>query len=786
MKIFLKSFGRNIKRNALISAINLWGLVFGFVCVIFISVWIKNELSFDRFHKNGKDIYRVHRYFYDTNGAENLHLPFVAPVVAPLMRNEFPEIKNIARTYFLDLVFSSGDTKMAEHNICCAEPDILKVFDFEGLPKDDNLLSAPFTVLISNVEAEKYFHSQDVIGKNLEFKDDKGKKYSLQVTGVFKAWKETSHFHPEFFVSFSTLESFFDKDEFKNWGSNNYETFALIPHLPSDINTKLDAFMDKNLGNRGSKGSRLRLEKLTDIHFNWYSTRSYVYILTSIALLILIIGSINYMNLNAAIYSRRLKEIRIRKILGASKNKLALTLLGESVIFCFIAFVIAVFIVPFALEYIKVSDTSLRFRFADNLSLISGFIFLSIITGFVSGIYPALIVASFKPGRADSNENTPHRKSYLRNSLVVFQFIVSTGLIISFLLVSRQLNYVNEKELGLNKENIIIIPTTPKLIEKLEVFKQQLSQNQNITAVSASKRVPSEGLWDSDGTSVISEGISSPLGFRIANVRIDRDFIRTYDIKVMAGRNFNENIAADSGYIFNESAVKKIGWKSAEDAIGKLIKYGRRKAGVIGVVKDFNYESLHNPVTPVIMFYDPGSFNKVSIKINQEDRNKTLIFIEKTWQSYNDSDDSFTYEYLTDSFNRLYNAETKMKIIFSLLMFLAISISILGMIGLSFFFIERRTKEIGLRKINGATVSQVLIMLNTELTKWVLIAFLIACPVTWYAMHKWLSSFAYKTGLSWWLFALAGIIALTIALLTVSWQSLKAARKNPVEALRHD
>ena len=172
MKIFLKSFGRNIKRNALISAINLWGLVFGFVCVIFISVWIKNELSFDRFHKNGKDIYRVHRYFYDTNGAENLHLPFVAPVVAPLMRNEFPEIKNIARTYFLDLVFSSGDTKMAEHNICCAEPDILKVFDFEGLPKDDNLLSAPFTVLISNVEAEKYFHSQDVIGKNLEFKDD--------------------------------------------------------------------------------------------------------------------------------------------------------------------------------------------------------------------------------------------------------------------------------------------------------------------------------------------------------------------------------------------------------------------------------------------------------------------------------------------------------------------------------------------------------------------------------------------------------------------------------------
>ena len=320
MKQFLSTFVRNIKNNVLISIINMWGLVFGFVCVIFIIVWVRNELSFDKFHRNSKDIYRVHRYFYDANGAVNLHLPFVAPVVAPLMRDEFPVIESIARSYFIDLVFSSGDTKMAEHNICCSDPEILKVFDFEGLPADKNLLVAPFTAIISDVEAEKYFHTQDVIGKNLEFKDESGNKRSLQVSGVFKAWKGNSHFNPDFVISFSTLESFFDKDEFKNWGSNNYETFALITHLPSDIDSKLDAFIDKNMQNRGSKGTKLRLEKLTDIHFNWYSTRSYVYILTSIALLVLIIGSINYMNLNAAIYSKRLKEIKIRKILGASQK----------------------------------------------------------------------------------------------------------------------------------------------------------------------------------------------------------------------------------------------------------------------------------------------------------------------------------------------------------------------------------------------------------------------------------------------------------------------------------
>jgi putative ABC transport system permease protein len=354
------------------------------------------------------------------------------------------------------------------------------------------------------------------------------------------------------------------------------------------------------------------------------------------------------------------------------------------------------------------------------------------------------------------------------------------------LLVSRQLNYIDNKNLGLDKENIIVIPATKLLREKLDVFKEQLAQNPNILSVSASKRVPSEGLMDSNGAKIISGDSVTPLGFRIANVRIDGQFISTYKIKLAAGRNLNENISTDFPILINESAVYKIGWESPEEAIGRIIEYGGRKGNIIGVVKNFNYESLHNQIIPIIMYYDPDSFNKVSIRISPVDRNKTLTFIEKIWQSYNVSDYLFSYEYLNDRYNKLYKSVTNMRTIFSYFMFLAISIAVLGMVGLSIFFIERRTKEIGIRKVTGARVSEILIMLNKDFLKWVAIAFIIACPISWYAMHKWLQSFAYKTELSWWIFGFAGILALGIALITVSWQSWRAATRNPVEALRYE
>ncbi|HEY4788514.1 MAG TPA: FtsX-like permease family protein [Bacteroidales bacterium] len=783
MKRIITSMFRNIKRNPLFNFINLSGLALGFVCIIFITLWIKNELSYDRFQKNSETIYRIHRYFYDSNGTENLHIPYVAPTIAPLLKNEFPEIKNITRVYHTGIVFLSDNRKIEENNVCFAEPEVLKIFDFEGLPENGKLLDLPFSVIISDAAAYKYFHGSNAIGKILEFKDEKGGKHALQVAGTFKRWKQNSHFNPDFFISFCTLESLANPNELKDWSSNNYETFALIPYLPADFDKKLDTFIDKSLNN-GTKWTKIRLEHLTDIHFNWYSSRSYIYILTSIALLILIMGSINYMNLNAAMYSKRIKEIKIKKIIGASQWKLTFHLLAESVLFSLIAFIAAVCIVSITLpEFNKIFNNPLPdFKIEENIGLISGFVILSVLTGLLSGIYPVLI-SSYRP--AIKAEFTP-QTTYFRNGLVVFQFIVSIVLIISFLSVSKQLNYIRNKELGLNKENVVVIPAMTLLIDKLDVFKKQLTQNPNILSVSASKRIPSEGLWDSSGAKIYSNGNLIPLGFRLANIRVDEQFIPTYKIQLAAGRNFNEKISTAHEYIINESAVGKMGWKTPKEAIGQIIEYGGRKGNVIGVVKDFHYESLHNPLSPIIMYYDPSDFNLVSIRITPFDRNKTLAFIEKTWQTYNTSDYSFSSWYVNDSYKQLYKAEDILKTLFSYFMILAISIAILGLVGLSVFIAEQRTKEIGIRKVNGARVTEILAMLNTNFIKWVIIAFVIASPIAWYFMHKWLQNFAYKTTLSWWVFVLAGIIAMAVAVLTVSWQSWKAATRNPVESLRYE
>jgi putative ABC transport system permease protein len=786
MKRFLTGMFRNMKRNLLFSVINLSGLILGFVCIIIIALWIKNELSYDSFHRNSKNIYHVHRYFYDPNGAENLHLPDVAPIIAPLMEKEFSEIAHIARTYFTDIVFTTNNQKIQEKNLCFADPEILKIFTFEGLPADTSLLTRPLTVILSDEAANRYFPSDNAIGRTLEFKDQAGEPHYLEIVGVFRKWKQNSHFKPDFLVSFITLEAFAGPDEMKDWGSNNYGTFALIPHLPADMDKKLDSFINKNLDD-GTKWTKVRLERLTDIHFNWYSSRSYIYILISIAFLILILGSINYMNLNAAMYSKRLKDINIRKIIGASRKRLVFQVMAESVLFCFIALLIAEYIASMALpQFNRLFSNPLNFSIRDNLELILGFIVLSIITGIVSGIYPLFIISSSSSRASRNKRNIIFGKASFRNGLVVFQFVVSIALIISFMLVSKQLSYLHHKELGLNKNNIIIIPATPRLVEKLDVFRQQLLLNPDIVAVSGSKRVPSDGLWDNSGARIISGGSSTPLGFRLANVRIDQHFIPTYGIKLLAGRNFHEEVTADSGYILNETAVKKIGWKSSEEAIGQIIDYGDRKAEVIGVVKDFHYESLHNPISPMIMYYDPSSFNLISIRIVPHNVPETLSFIEKTWEGYNNIDLVFSYEYLTDRYKNLYKAEENIRTIFIYCMILAISIAILGLVGMSVFLTERRTKEIGIRKVNGAKAIEVMFLLNKDFLKWVVIAFMIACPVAWYSMHKWLENFAYKTTLSWWVFAAAGAAALLLAFLTVSVQSYKAATRNPVESLKYE
>ncbi len=786
MKRFIINLVRSVKRNPLYTAINISGLIVGFVCVIFIAFWIKNELSYDRFHKNAGNIYRVHRYFYDANGTENLHLPQVAPPIAPLLKDWLPEIENVARVSHTGMLFALNNQKIMEPDVCFAEPDILKIFTFDGLPENVNLIEEPLTAVISENIAQKFFEGKDAIGNNLEFFDDFGKSYNLKVTGVFKNWGKNSHFHPEVFISFSTFVSYVGENEMKDWGSNNYETFALMRQQPKELDARLDQFINKQFEN-GTKWSKIRMEKLTDIHFNWYGNRSYIYILLSIALLILFLGSINYMNLNTAIYSNRIKEIRVKKIVGASGKRIAALLIAESVFFCFIALLLALIIVSFTITNLhQIFNENLSFSISNNLDLVIVFILLTISIGVISGLYPAIFSLSGNSSTMNTSTSPTSGKMNFRNVLVVFQFFVSITLIMSFMAVNKQLNYIHTKDLGLNKENVITLSASPLLFEKLDVFRQELMLNPTIVSVSGSKRIPSQGLDDSNEAKVTQNGKIEPLGFRVANVRVDSYFLPTYEIKLIAGNNISDQKKEEAEYMVNRSAVEKIGWGTPENAIGQFMEYGGKKGKIVGVVGDFHYETLHNPVSPIIMYSDPSSYNRISVRILPTNLKNTISFIEENWQKYNTSGSPFSYQFIDERFAELYHAEEYTRTIFSYFMILAISIAILGLFGLSLFVMERRTKEIGVRKVSGANVAEVMMMLNRDFVKWVAIAFGFATPIAWYAMNKWLESFAYKTNLSWWIFALAGLLALGIALLTVSWQSWKAATRNPVEALRYE
>jgi putative ABC transport system permease protein len=786
MKRFITNIARSIKQRPLYTTINIVGLVIGFVCSIFITFWIKNELSYDMFHKNAANIYRVHRYFYDANGTENLHLPFVAPPIAPLLKNDFSEIENISRVSPTQMLFALDDKKIVEPDVCFAEPDILKIFTFEGLPSKGELITEPLTAIISENIAQKYFKGDHTIGNSLEFFDDNGKSYNLKVTGIFKNWSQPSHFHPEIFISFSTFEFAVGEKELKDWSSNNYETFVLMSHQPKEQDARLDAFINKQFEN-GTSWTKIRMEKLSDIHFNWYGNRSDIYILSSIALLILLLGSINYMNLNTAIYTKRIKEIQIKKIVGATRKWIATQLIIESVLFCFISLIVALFFVLATnSRFNQIIHNNLSFSIRDNLFLIFGFIMLSIFLGILSGLYPALYTLSNKMSLLSKQEVSKSGKMSFRNALVIFQFFVSIVLIMSFLTVDKQLNFIRLKDLGLDKENVITLSGSPDLFKKLDVFRQELEQSPDILSVSGSKRVPSQQLSDSNGAKIINNGNMEPLGFRLANVRVDEYFLPTYKIKLIAGSNISNQKKGEPEYLINRSAVEKIGWKSPEAALGQLIEYGGKKGKVVGVVENFHYESLHSAVSPIILYNAPSDFNRVSIRVSPANLANTIAFIEKTWEQYNTSGSPFEYQFIDEQFAQLYQAEEYTKAIFSYFMALAIFIAVMGLFGLSLFVLDRRTKEIGVRKVNGAKISELLTMLNKDFIKWVASSFVIATPIAWFVMHKWLESFAYKTNLSWWIFALAGLLALGIALLTVSWQSWRAATRNPVEALRYE
>ncbi|MFC2157004.1 ABC transporter permease [Acidobacteriota bacterium] len=794
-KNYIKITLRAIKRHTGFSLINLFGLALGMACCVLILLFVQSELSYDRFHENSDRIYRVTREWLNEDGTSSLHLGHVAPPIAPLLLNDFPELLHAVRIQKTSLLCSYENKHFVEDDLLIADWDFFKVFSFPlivGNP--ETALKDPFSVVITQKIAKKYFGDEDPIGKTLMLDS----RISARVSGVISDAPYNSHFHYDLIVSMSSLIKLYGQNEFQSWSSNNYATYLLFPedYSAQRLENKLPTFLDKHQGENAHKRNILHLQSLSSIHLHSHldsevegnSDITYVYVFSAIAIFILLIACINFMNLSTARSSIRAKEIGMRKVVGAYRSQVIRQFLSESVILAFIALVLALVMVWITLpSFSRFVVRDLSLNILQNPSLLLGLLGISLFVGFVSGSYPAFYLSSFRPVTVlKGSRGQKSHGSIFRTALVVFQFIISVILIISVGVVQKQLKYSQDRRLGFNKDQVVVLPETSAMRGKHEDIRNQLLSNPSIIGVTGSRRVPSGRLLDSAGSRVISGNSLQPITFRIAYVCVDYDFFSTYEMELAAGRDFSREYSTDAseGFILNETAVQRIGW-TAEEAIGQTFQYGRRKGRVVGVMKDFHFESLHQQISPMVFYISPSDYRQMSVRLSPDNIPAVLAFLERKWAEYQPNY-PFSYSFIDERFEQLYQTEQRLGQIIRAFSVLAIIIACLGLFGLAAFTAEHRTKEIGIRKVMGASVLNLIFLLTSQYTRWVLLANLIAWPLAYFLMKTWLQSFAYRTSISVGVFLASGIAAVVIAILTVSYQSIKAALSNPVDTLHYE
>lgn len=796
---------RNLLRHKGYSLINILGLAVGMASCILILLYVHDELSYDQHHEQADQIYRVTREWFNSDGSSSLHLGHVAPPIGPLLKNDFPDILQMVRIKSGgNPLLRHGDKVFQEERFYFSDPNILEVFTLP-LRKGDpqNALADPDGVVLTLAMARKYFGNEEPLGRVLNIDN----QADLKVTGVMQDMPANSHFHFDFLGSMKLLERVLGEDEFKNWGSNNYATYLLLPknyHVENFLKAVPD-FIGRHHpdGKEAIPQTTLHLQRLTDIHlFSHLDSEieangniAYVYIFSAIAFFLLLIACINFMNLATARSANRAKEVGLRKVVGADRRQLIRQFLGETVVMALLALLLAVVLVEVALpKFNAFAGKELALRSQGLFFILTSLLGVTLFVGIVAGSYPAFFLSRFQPVAVLKGQKIGSARSRFRSVLVVFQFAISIILIVGMGIVYNQLEYCRTKNLGLNKEHIVVLPVEQgrEIVRRYPHLKNQLLQHPQIVSVAASKRVPSGRLLDSSGGSVPVGDKYEPLTFRIANVRVDHSFIDTYGIQMAAGRNFSVEFPTDStaAFILNETAVRKIGWPSPEAAIGKPFQYGNRQGRIIGVVKDFNYESLHQPITPIVLLIAPQSFNSISVKIRAEqpaDIAATLEFLKQKWQEFRPNF-PFQYSFIDERYEQLYQNEHRLGRIFGAFSLLAIFIACLGLFGLASYTAEQRTKEIGVRKVLGASLGNIVFLLSKEFARLVAVATLVSWPLAYFAMSRWLQEFAYRININHQslTFLLAALLALAIALVTVSFQSLKAALANPVEALRYE
>ncbi len=803
----LKTAWRNLMKYKFISFINLFGLTVGLTCCLLILTYILNELSYDKYNKNADQVYRVTRTFYNGNGDATLSLSTVSPPFGYYLPTDFPEIIKMTRLLnngttplrYKDKLLNEEDVYFADENIA----DVFTMDVVKGNPK--TALKEPFAVMLTEETAKKYFGNEDPINKVIRANN----QFDVKVTGVYRTFPANAHIHPNILVSFNTLKdsAVYGAENLRtNWSNNSFFTYLLLPknYNIESMKSRFPAFLDKRMAgqygpNKPSKFTKLDLQKLTDIHL--YSHTDYeaepngkmstVQIFGAIALFILLIACINYMNLSTARSALRAREIGIRKVVGASKKGLILQFLSESVLLTWSAIIIALLLLYLALPWLnKLSGQQLSVNMLLKWQVLVPLFLSPFVVGIISGIYPALFMSSFKPVTTLKGLFKIQGSSIsFRKVLVVFQFAISIVLIITTMIVFQQLRYVQKASLGYDKQYILTIPYYNQLNDQYETFRSTLLRDPNIKDAARSSRIPTGRLLDDMGASAPGSDSMVPVKEEIRFVAADYDFIPAYGIHMAAGRNFSRDYGTDTAnFVINEAAVKAVGWKSSQDAVGKNFKYGFITGHIIGVMNDFHFESLHQEIKPLIFIMpatSPGQsfYNNISVKISGNNIPAALATLKDTWQKFL-PDLPYQYTFLDENFEKLYAAEQKQETIFTVFACISIFIACLGLFGLSAFAISQRFKEIGVRKVLGANVSSIVALLSKEFLLLVAIAVPFAFLGAWYAMHKWLQDFAYRIDIQWWVFLFAAVAALLIALATVSFQAIKAALANPVKSLR--
>ena len=797
---------RNILKQKGYALINILGLAIGLACCLLIMMYVYNKLRYDRFHEHSDRIYRlVQTMKSESRVDEGATTPFPA---GPTLESVYSGyIEASARLYNLQvpklsLGIREEERYFKEPNFFFADSTILEIFSFElirGNP--ETALDAPQSVILTQKMAQKYFGDKDPIGRQLYFE---GRLY-LTVTGVMKELPDYSHLEVDFLASFTTLDEFYKSEYATSWYWNPCWTYLLLkdPSAAQSLERQLSDFADTYYHPNIPKTDwvELGLQPITDIHL--YSNRDqeikansnirYVYIFSVIAALILVIACINFMNLATARSAGRAEEIGMRKVLGSDRWRLFLQFMTEAYLMSLAAILLAIGLVYVVLPFFnELLHTELSYLLFRNGWVLSGLFLLFLIVGGLSGCYPAVVLSGQDPIRSLRGDLTKSKKGLLfRKALVVVQFSCSIILIIGTAIVYQQLNLLREKNLGFDKEQVVIIPTDlTRTIWFYDDFRQQLLQNANIRMVTGAKNVL--GSRKNMYHKYRPEGYAEPLS--LPSIFVMHDFIETYDIKLLAGRSFSREYATDrtEAVIINEQAVRELEWDTPRDALGKSFEYDRQQHYVIGVTENFNHTSLRRKIEPLILDMPDDEYDIVSdieyiaVKINGQKVEEVLDYIRSVWQEF-DGTHPFEYFFHDQRLNRIYQREESMASITASFSILAIIVACLGLFGLASYTLEKRTREIGIRKALGASIPDIVSLLSREFLLLVLVSNLLAWPVIWFAASEWLENFPYRVELgtnAFLIFAGAGTGVLLISLLTVSYQSIKAALINPAETIR--